>query len=191
MTAPAPPLPASEPGERRLLALGLLVALGVILHRAEALLPLPSPWVKLGLANLVTLLALVFLGFREACVVTVLRILLGSTLAGTFLSPTFFLSFAGGVAAVAAMAAAYHGGRSPLSLVGVSVVAALAHTLAVFFLVHVLLIPQDAFLKLLPFFFSLSLMSGTFNGLAVNHLVRRLEQEGIALPAPFPPYPEN
>lgn len=176
------PLSLNNPGERRLLAMGLLVALGVILHRAEALIPLPSPWVKLGLANIMTLLALVFLGFREACVVTVLRILLGSTLSGTFLSPTFFLSFAGGAAAVATMAVCYQNGRGPLSLVGVSVASALVHTLTVFFLVHVFLIPQNTFLNLLPFFFALALLSGTLNGLVANHLVRHLQKEGIALP---------
>ena len=39
-----------------------MVALGVILHRLEALLPLPTPWVKLGLANLMTLMALGLFG---------------------------------------------------------------------------------------------------------------------------------
>ncbi|UCD12826.1 MAG: Gx transporter family protein [Nitrospinaceae bacterium] len=161
--------------------MGLLVALGVILHRAEALLPLPSPWIKLGLANIITLLALVFLGFREACVVTALRILLGSVLAGTFLGPTFFLSLAGGAAAVGAMVIFYQGACGPLSLVGVSVVSALAHTLAVFFLVHAFLIPQEAFLTLLPFFFSLALLSGILNGMVANHLARRLLREGLRL----------
>jgi heptaprenyl diphosphate synthase len=146
--------------------MGLLVALGVILHRAEALLPLPSPWIKLGLANIITLLALVFLGFREAC---------------TFLGPTFFLSLAGGAAAVGAMVIFYQGACGPLSLVGVSVVSALAHTLAVFFLVHAFLIPQEAFLTLLPFFFSLALLSGILNGMAANHLARRLLREGLRL----------
>ena len=70
--------------------IALLVGLGVVLHRLEALLPLPTPWVKLGLANIMTLIALVFLGFRAAVEVTLLRVLLGSVLGGTFLSPTFF-----------------------------------------------------------------------------------------------------
>ena len=35
---------------------------GIILHRLEALSPLPSPWIKLGLTKLMTLVAL-FLGF--------------------------------------------------------------------------------------------------------------------------------
>ena len=36
----------------KMMAMAIMVALGVILHRLEALLPLPSPWIKLGLANL-------------------------------------------------------------------------------------------------------------------------------------------
>ncbi len=172
--------------ERRLLAMGLLVALGVILHRAEALLPLPSPWVKLGLANIMTLLALVYLGFREAVVVTALRILIGSALSGTFLGPTFFLSFAGGLAAVFAMMVVHRGGCGRFSLVGVSVVSAIAHTLTVFFLVRAFLIREDAFLTLMPFFFALALFTGTLTGLVGNHLVRHLKNAGLGLKtAPF------
>jgi heptaprenyl diphosphate synthase len=74
------------------MTLAIMVALRVILHRLEALLPLPSPWIKLGLANLMTLVALVFLGFKEAVIVTFLRVVLGSILKVTFLGPNFILS---------------------------------------------------------------------------------------------------
>ena len=80
------------------------MVLGVILHRVEALLPLPTPWIKLGLANIMTMIALVFLGASAALTVTLLRIFLGSLLGGTFLGPTFFLSLTGGLAAWAVMA---------------------------------------------------------------------------------------
>jgi heptaprenyl diphosphate synthase len=63
--------------------MAIMVALGVILHRLEAVLPLPSPCIKLGLANLMTLVALVFLRFKEAVIVTFLRVVIGSIL-GTF-----------------------------------------------------------------------------------------------------------
>ena len=43
-----------------MMVMAMMVALGVILHRLEALLPLPSPWIKLGLAKLMTLVALIF-----------------------------------------------------------------------------------------------------------------------------------
>jgi heptaprenyl diphosphate synthase len=70
--------------------IAIRVALGVISHRLEALLPLPSPGIKLGLANLMTLVALVFLRFIEAVIVTFLRVVIGSILRGTFFRPDFF-----------------------------------------------------------------------------------------------------
>ena len=74
----------------RITILSLIVALGVVLHRLEILIPLPSPWIKLGLANVMTLVTLIFFGLRDAVTVTLLRIMLGSIGGGTFLSPTFF-----------------------------------------------------------------------------------------------------
>ncbi len=104
-----------------MMAMAIMVALGVILHRLEALLPLPSPWIKLGLANLMTLVALVFLGFKKAVIVTFLRVVLGSILDGTFLGPTFFLSLVGGIAAILIMGMLYKAGKNHMSLIGISI----------------------------------------------------------------------
>ena len=168
--------------DRRLAALALIVALGVVLHRLEALLPLPAPWIKLGLANVMTLIALVFLGFRDALMVTLLRVILGSILGGTFLSPTFFLSLAGGVAATVIMAWIYRRGRGPFSLIGISVCAAYTHTLAVIFCVYFFWIRQEALLKLLPVFFIFSLITGVLTGIAANLIIQRLEEKQVAFP---------
>ena len=62
----------------RITTLSLIVALGVVLHRLEILIPLPSPWIKLGLANVMTLVTLIFFGLRDAVTVTLLRTMLGS-----------------------------------------------------------------------------------------------------------------
>lgn len=48
---------------KKMVTMAIMVALGIILHGLEALLPSP-PSIKLGLANLMTLGALVFLGFK-------------------------------------------------------------------------------------------------------------------------------
>ena len=74
----------------RITTLSLIVALGVVLHRLEILIPLPSPWIKLGLANVMTLVTLIFFGLRDALTAILLRIMLGSIVGGTFLSLTFF-----------------------------------------------------------------------------------------------------
>lgn len=160
--------------------IALLVGLGVVLHRLEALLPLPTPWVKLGLANIMALIALVFLGFRAALEVTLLRVLLGSVLGGTFLSPTFFLSLAGGLASVCIMGLLYRQKPNAFSLVGISVAAAYAHTTAIFVCVFFLFIHQSVFFNLLPVFLTFSLVSGVLTGLLANNITRHLTNEGIS-----------
>ena len=170
-----------ENPHKRMAVIALLVGLGVVLHRLEALLPLPTPWVKLGLANIMTLIALVFLGFRAALEVTLLRVLLGSVLGGTFLSPTFFLSLAGGLASVAIMGLMYRERGRAFSLVGISVAAAYAHTTAIFVCVFFLFIHQSVFFNLLPVFLTFSLISGVLTGLLANNITRHLSNEGIPL----------
>jgi len=168
--------------EKKIFTMALMVALGVVLHRLEAILPLPSPWIKLGLANVMTLLALEFLGFREAVTVTVARTILGSMVGGTFLGPTFFLSLAGGLAATGIMALLYKGPSGRLSLIGISATAACTHTLTVFSCVYFFFIPRMAFLQLVPFFLSCALVSGCLTGAIANHLVNRLTLEGVFVP---------
>jgi heptaprenyl diphosphate synthase len=126
-----------------------------------------------------TLLALVFLGFREALIVTGVRIFLGSIIGGTFLGPTFFLSFSGGLAAILAMALVYRKGAGPFSLIGVSVVGAATHILAITFSVYFVFIPQKAFLHLLPILLSLALVSGILTGIAGNILSNRLTEANV------------
>jgi heptaprenyl diphosphate synthase len=108
--------------------MALMVALGFILHRIEALLPLPTPWVKVRLANLMTLMALIYLETRKDFIVTLLRVILRSILAGTFLGPTFFLSLAGGLTGTGIMCGIYNRGKGPFSLFGISICGAYTHT---------------------------------------------------------------
>ena len=171
--------PALIQDNHRITTLALIVALGIVLHRFETLIPLPSPWIKLGLANVMTLVTLVFMGFRDALTVTLLRIILGSIFWGTFLSPAFFLSLSGGVAATFAMAAVYYYRKSPFSLIGVSVCAAYAHTLASILCVYFFWIQQEFFFKLLPIFFTFALITGILNGIVGNCITKKLTEKKV------------
>ena len=62
-----------------------------------------------------------FLGFKEAVIVTFLRVVLGSILDGTFLGPTFFLSLVGSIAAILIMGMLYKAGKNHMSLIGISI----------------------------------------------------------------------
>ncbi len=122
--------PYSE-GVRRLVLIGLLAAMGIILHFIESLLPAiaPVPGAKLGLANIITLMALVVLGVKGGGQVLFLRIFLGALMAGTFLTLPFYLSLAGGVLAFFSMGIGLYWGGNKFSLVGISILGALSHNL--------------------------------------------------------------
>src|SRR3990170_5270477 len=104
-----------------------LAALAITIHIAESVLPSPVPGIKPGLANVVTIIVLMLFGWSAAAWVALLRVLVGSLLLGTFLSPTFMLSLGGAVASMAVLGVA---GRLPgrgAGPVGYSGLGAVAH----------------------------------------------------------------
>src|SRR5262249_37832983 len=106
MLFPAPAVSDPRRGADVRARIALYAAAATVLFVLERLLPNPLPWVRLGLANAVTLLALCELGARPAAAVVALRVGLGSLFAGTLFGPQFALSASGAVASWAAMAAA-------------------------------------------------------------------------------------
>lgn len=99
--------PGAGGGVRHLAQLALLVSLATCLHYVEGFFPpVPVPGARLGLANLVTTVALCVLGPRDAVAVAAMRALLGSLLGGRFLGLGFAMSLAGATVSALAMGAA-------------------------------------------------------------------------------------
>ena len=87
---------------RKLSLYGMLLALSIVLGYVESMIPIPLgiPGVKLGIPNIVTVIALYSIGALPAFLITLLRILLISASFGngvTFLYSLsgFLLSFSG------------------------------------------------------------------------------------------------
>ena len=82
---------------RKMVMLSLYAAIALALFVLEAQIPIPVaiPGVKLGLANVVTLLVLTQYRARDAFAVLVVRILLGSMFGGQMVG--FLYSMAGGL----------------------------------------------------------------------------------------------
>lgn len=158
----------------------LLTSLATTLHVLEAWLPpLGIPGAKLGLANLAGLVALAELGVREAFLVTALRVTLGSVIAGTFLSPGFLLSAAGGLAATAVMAVSCRWEKKAhgFDMAGVSLTGAVAHNLAQWILAYQLL--GEGVLYYLPMLLLAALPAGWAVGVIAGRLTRSLARAGF------------
>ena len=84
---------------RSLALMAMLTAVSLIVFVIEAQIPpiVPIPGVKLGIANMITLTAMLILGRREAGVILLLRIVMGSFFAGGVSGLMF--SIAGGTLA--------------------------------------------------------------------------------------------
>ena len=90
-------------GTKRLAVLAMFTAIALTIFVAEAQIPpvVPIPGVKLGLANIVTLIAMALLGRRQAGEILLVRIVLGSVFTGGVSAMLF--SIAGGVLAYLVM----------------------------------------------------------------------------------------
>ncbi len=112
---------------KRLTLSAVLTAAAMIFSYIEALfpLPVPVPGIKLGLANLVIIIAVYRLGFRYAFVINFLRISAAGLLF-TGLSGAVY-SMAGGMLSLAVMYVLYRTGL--FSMTGVSMAGGVFHNL--------------------------------------------------------------
>ncbi len=159
---------------KKLAVIAMLVAQASVLHFVESLLPnpIPIPGVKLGLANIITLLALVIFDFKSAMQITVLRTVLGSLLSGTLFGVGFFLSLAGAVVSTCIMWGTLRLFRG-FSLIGVSVAGAAAHNLGQL-LTAALILHFSGILYYLPVMLIFSIPTGILTGLLVRELANYL-----------------
>jgi heptaprenyl diphosphate synthase len=139
---------------------GVLIALALALSLAERLFPIgiliPVPGVKLGLANIVTLFALFYMGPSVAFVVLVLRCLLASVFSGI---SSLAFSLAGGILAYAAMLALKSGYGRHFSLFGVSMGGAVLHNIGQI-LIAAAILGNAIIFSYLPFLLITGLVTG-------------------------------
>lgn len=155
-------------------------ALAIAIHILEASFPSPLPGVKPGLANVVTLVVFIRHGFAVAAWVSGMRVLVGSLLIGTFMSPTFALSASGAVSALVIMGIAGRLGGRHIGPVGLSVLSAIAHMSTQIVIAYLLFIPNPALFKLAPILLTAAFIFGTVSGVIASIVLTRLSDRTTA-----------
>lgn len=168
---------------RRQTFLALLTAVGIILHIVELSLPaVPMiPGAKIGVANIVTLIVLLHVGFGDALLVLFLRLVVGSLLSGTFMTITFFLSLSGGLMGFWFLNLSYHYLRGYLSLMGISILGAFGHNLGQILLAFYF-IQNPGLFYYFPYLIMAAIPTGFFTGY-LAFCLRPYLQEKLALKA--------
>ncbi|PHV69448.1 heptaprenyl diphosphate synthase [Sporanaerobium hydrogeniformans] len=153
----------------RLIYKALLVAGALVLHLMERNLPVPfmTPGARLGLANLVTVLALYTLTKkREVFEIIGVRVLLSSLFGGSMTG--FLYGGMGAVFSFLIMVGIKESLKEKVSIIGVSAAGAVFHHIGQLLVATVILQNSGVFLYL-PILSVTGILTGVFIGLTANY----------------------
>ena len=158
-------------GTKKLARYGLLLALALVFSYVESRLPLSmvAPGVKLGVTNIVVVFALYRLGGREACVLSLVRVVLVSITFGNAFS--FWYSLAGAALSLLVMLPMKRSGW--FGCAGVSVAGGVCHNLGQI-AVAMAVLRSTAAAAYLPVLLCSGVVAGVCIGLVSAVLIRRI-----------------
>ena len=159
---------------KRLIYISLLAAQGVVITMLERAIPFPfafAPGAKLGLANIITLLAIFTLPYKDSFKVVWMRLLISTLLGGTL--STFLYSFAGAFLSYGGMLLVRLLGPKRVSMIGISATGGILHNVGQ--LAMASLIAQSFSVMLyLPILSITGIFSGVAVGVAANYLLEHV-----------------
>ncbi|WP_207720960.1 Gx transporter family protein [Clostridium gasigenes] len=159
--------------------ISLLVAQALVLHIFERMIPVPfiTPGAKLGLANLITVVALYTLeDKKDAFLVIFLRLTLGTMFGGNLSS--FMYSAMGGILSFLGMVFIKETFKDKVSIIGVSSVGAIFHNVGQL-IVASLIVKNIGVMLYLPVLSTIGIGTGIFIGITANYLVKHLSKLSI------------
>lgn len=159
---------------KKLVFMALLTAISLVIWVIEAQIPpiVPVPGVKLGLASVITLAAMVLLGRKEALMILLVRVVLSCLFAGSFSAILFSLT--GGALSWAVMALTVNL-MGEKNLWVVSVFGAVGHN-AGQLLAAMLVTKTASLLWYGPALLCSAILTGAFTGAAALYLQRAVKK---------------
>jgi len=161
---------------QRLVYIALLAAQAVIISLIERAIPFPfafAPGAKLGLANIITCMALYTLSVRDTTKVVTIRLTLAALLGGNLSS--FMYSVSGGILSLLGMLLVKQLGPNRISLIGVSVAGAIMHNVGQL-LIASWIARTWTVLLYLPVLSFIGILSGIAIGITANYLLTHVEK---------------
>lgn len=156
--------------------LSMLLALSIVLNIVESMIPLLNgimiPGLKLGLANIIVVFVLYTYGFKQAIYISILRVFLVGLLRTGLFNITFFFSLGGAILSLLCMFIAK---KLPFSVLGVSVIGSMGHSLGQIIMAIIFLNTMNLFYYL-PFVLLFSIPTGICIGILSSKLIEFYEK---------------
>lgn len=150
---------------------GVFTALALIFSYVETLIPINFgiPGVKLGLANLVIVIALYKMRFGDVLLLAITRVLLSGFIFGNYFSIIY--SLAGGILSLCIMGILKKSNK--FSVLGISMAGGVAHNIGQL-IVAMLVVETFAVVTYVPVLLIFGLITGFVIGIAADEMLRRL-----------------
>lgn len=159
---------------RDITVIGILTAIGVVISIIESYFTFLGeivPGLKLGLANIVIIYALYKYNFKVALGISLTRVLIVSLLRTGF-GINFFFSLTGAFFSIIAMSLVK---KTKLSVVGVSIVGSIFHSIGQI-LIGIILLDNYNITYYLPYLLILSIPTGIIVGLIAKKLLESMKK---------------
>lgn len=152
---------------KKMVFLSFLVSIALVIYVLEAQIPVLFPGIKLGLANIISLAALILIGWKEALLIMFLRTILGSIFGGSM--SAFMFSIAGGILSNIVMIILYKSFKESMSLWTISICGAIFHNVGQL-LVASFVVQDFRIYVYLPILLVSAVITGYFVGLSTKFL---------------------
>ena len=159
---------------KKYMRLVMLLSFSIVLSILESFIPLFNgyiPGLKLGLANIIVLIVLYKYDTKDVFFVSILRVIVVGLMRTGLFSVTFFFSLSGALFSAVSMILFK---KTKLSMVGVSVIGSIFHSVGQI-LVAILLLSNNNMIYYLPWLLLFSIPTGLFVGYVSKKLLSDLE----------------
>lgn len=150
---------------------GVFTALALIFSYVETLIPINFgiPGVKLGLANLIIVIALYKMRLREVYLLSIVRVLLSGFIFGNYFSIIY--SLAGGLLSLTVMAVFKR--KDGFSIIGISIAGGVFHNVGQL-IVAMLVVETFSVAYYVPVLLIAGMITGLLIGIVSNEMLKRL-----------------
>lgn len=160
---------------KKIIYIALLVAQGVIIGLLENMIPFPfafAPGAKLGLANLITIIAIFTMPMKDSFTLVVLRLFLTTLLGGTV--STLMYSAAGAFLSYFGMILLKQLGPKRISTIGISAFGGFLHNVGQL-VVASWIAKSWTVMLYLPILSWIGILAGIAIGIAANYLMKHVK----------------
>lgn len=152
--------------------------MATVLNIVERTIVIPgaTPGIKLGLANIVTLLSIMMLGSTDAVIIVAVRCFLAAMIGGNAIS--FLFSITGGLLSVLVMVLLWRYLNKYISIVSISMLGAVFHNIGQLFVAS-LLVRNFSVYIILPVLMISAIVTGYLVGIVTKQLYKSLGNRQI------------